>query len=106
VTEDELRDWASQRVPDRTAAPKTVTVLDALPVTAVGKPYKLALRTDATRRELRAVLDPIAGVRGVEANVEGSSVVTVVKVSPSADQVAIKAILGRYAIESRLDVMS
>jgi fatty-acyl-CoA synthase len=95
VTEDELRDWASQRVPDRTAAPKTVTVLDALPVTAVGKPYKLALRTDATRRELRAVLDPIAGVRGVEANVEGSSVVTVVKVSPSADQVAIKAILGR-----------
>jgi fatty-acyl-CoA synthase len=106
VTEDELRDWASQRVPDRTAAPKTVTVLDALPVTAVGKLYKPALRTDATRRELRAVLDPIAGVRGVEANVEGSSVVTVVKVSPSADQVAIKAILGRYAIESRLDVMS
>ena len=106
VTEDELRDWASQRVPDRTAAPKTVTVLDALPVTAVGKPYKLALRTDATRRELRAVLDPIAGVRDVEANVEGSSIVAVVKVSPSADQAAIKAILGRYAIESRLEVMS
>ena len=106
ATEDELRDWASQRVPDRTAAPKTVTVLDALPVTAVGKPYKLALRTDATRRELRAALDQIAGVHGVEANVEGSSIVAVVKVSPSADQVAIEAILGRYAIESRLEVMS
>ncbi len=105
VTEDELRDWASQRVPDRTAAPKTVTVLDALPVTAVGKPYKLALRTDATRRELRAALDAVAGVHDVEATVEGSSIVAVVKVSPSADQAAIKAIVGRYAIESRLEVM-
>jgi fatty-acyl-CoA synthase len=105
VTEDELRDWASQRVPDRTAAPKTVTVLDAQPVTAVGKPYKLALRADATRRELRAALDPIAGLHDVDANVEGSSIVAVVKVSPSADEAAIKAIVGRYAIESRLEVM-
>ncbi len=106
VTEDELRDWASRRVPDRTAAPKTVTVLDALPLTAVGKPYKLALRTDATRRELHAALDTIAGVHDVEANVEGSSIVAVVNVSASADQAAIKAILGRYAIESRLKVTS
>jgi fatty-acyl-CoA synthase len=106
ATEDELRDWASQRVPDRTATPKTVTVLDELPVTAVGKPYKLALRTDATRRELRAALDPIAGVHDIEANVEGNSIVAVVKVSSSADRFAIKAILGRYAIESRLEAMS
>jgi fatty-acyl-CoA synthase len=106
LTEDELRDWASQRVPDRTAAPKTVTVLDALPLTAIGKVYKLGLRTDATRRELRAALDTVAGVLDVEATVEGSSVVTVVKVSPSVDQAAIKAILGRYAIESRLEVLS
>jgi len=105
VTEEELRDWASQRVPDRTAAPKTVTVLDALPVTAVGKPYKVGLRADATRRELRAALDPIAGVRDVDATVEGSSIVAVVTVSPSADQAAIKAIVGRYAIQSRLEVM-
>ena len=105
VTEDDLRDWASQRVPDRTAAPKTVTVLDALPLTAVGKPYKLGLRTDATRRELRAALDAVAGVHDVEATVEGSSIVAVVKVSPSADEAAIKAIVGRYAIESRLEVM-
>jgi fatty-acyl-CoA synthase len=105
VTEDELRDWASQRVPDRTAAPKAVTVLDALPATAVGKPYKLALRADATRRELRAALDPIAGVHEVDANVEGSSIVAVVKLSRSADQAAIKAIVGRYAIESRPEVM-
>jgi fatty-acyl-CoA synthase len=106
VTEDELRDWGSQRVPDRTAAPKTVTVLEALPVTAVGKPYKIALRADATRRELRAALDTLAGLHHVEANVEGSSIVAVVKVSASADKAAIKAIVDRYAIESRLVVVS
>jgi fatty-acyl-CoA synthase len=106
VTEDDLRDWASRRVPDRAAAPKTVTVLDALPLTAVGKPYKLGLRTDATHRELRAALDTVAGVHNVEATVEGSSIVAVVTVSPSADEAAIKAIVGRYAIESRLEVMS
>ncbi len=93
-------------MPDRTAAPKTVTVLDALPVTAVGKPYKLALRADATRTELRAALGAIAGVRDVDVNVEGGSIVAVVTVSPSAEEAAIKAIVGRYAIESRLEVIS
>jgi fatty-acyl-CoA synthase len=106
VTEVDLCDWASQRVPDRTAAPKTVTVLDALPLTTVGKLYKLGLRTDATHKELRAALDTVAGVHTVEATVEGSSIVAVVKISPSADQAAIKAIIGRYAIESRLEIMS
>ena len=55
---EELRDCAADRVAERAAAPKAVTVLDPLPVTAVGKPYKLALRADATRR---AVADALAG---------------------------------------------
>jgi fatty-acyl-CoA synthase len=106
ATEDDLRDWAAGRVPDRTAAPKAVTILDTLPVTAVGKPYKLALRADAAGRELRAALGAIAGPHEVAANVEGSSIVAVVKVSPGTDEAAVKAILGRYAIEYRLEVIS
>lgn len=51
----------------------------------MGKIYKVALRADATRRELRAALDSIAGVHSVDATVEGSSIVAVVTVSPSAD---------------------
>jgi fatty-acyl-CoA synthase len=105
VTGDDLRDWANHRVPDRTAAPKSVTVLDALPLTAVGKPYKVALRADATRTELHAALGTIAGLHKIEARVEGSSIVAVVTVSPSADEAAIKAIVGRYAIESRLETL-
>ncbi|SCG66089.1 acyl-CoA synthetase [Micromonospora inositola] len=106
VTEDELRDWASDQVPDRTAAPKTVTILDELPVTAVGKLYKLALRKDAVRAELRAALDQIPGVKDIEAAIEGSSIVATVKIHPSAQEEAVKAILGRYAIEWRLVVVS
>ncbi|MFG2059275.1 acyl-CoA synthetase [Micromonospora sp. NPDC048930] len=105
VTEEELCAWARERVPDRAAAPRTVTVLDELPVTAVGKLYKLGLRADAARRELRTALEGAAGVHDIEATIEGSSIVATVKISPSAED-AVKAILGRYAIEWRLVVMS
>ena len=44
--------------------PKEVVVLDALPVTDVGKPYKLPLRADATRRELGLALDGLELVPG------------------------------------------
>ncbi|MFG1658233.1 acyl-CoA synthetase [Micromonospora chersina] len=105
VTEEELCAWARERVPDRAAAPRTVTVLDELPVTAVGKLYKLGLRADAARRELRAALEGAAGVHDIEATIEGSSIVATVKISPSAED-AVTAILGRYAVEWRLVVMS
>ncbi|WP_262286346.1 acyl-CoA synthetase [Micromonospora sp. MA102] len=105
VAEEELGAWARERVPDRAAVPKTVTVLDELPVTAVGKLYKLGLRADAARRELHAALDEVAGVHDIEAMIEGSSIVATVKTSPSAED-AVKAILGRYAIEWRLVVVS
>ncbi|WP_327010593.1 acyl-CoA synthetase [Dactylosporangium sp. NBC_01737] len=106
VTEGELGAWARERVPDHTAAPRTVTILDELPITAVGKLYKLALRAEATRTELRAALDSVAGVHDIEATIEDSSVVATVKIHPSAHEAAVKAILGRYAIEWRLVVLS
>jgi fatty-acyl-CoA synthase len=106
VSEDELLDWARERVTEAAAAPKAVAVLDALPVTDVGKPYKLPLRADATRRELLDALDEVPGVRGIEAAAEDSSIVATVTVSEAADEAAVKAILGRYAIGWRLVVRS
>ncbi|MGW2937153.1 acyl-CoA synthetase [Streptomyces sp. NPDC055722] len=52
----ELLTWATERVPERAAAPREVLVIDAIPLTAVGKPYKLGLRLDATRRAVHAEL--------------------------------------------------
>lgn len=106
VTEGDLRAWASDHVLDRAAAPKSVTVLDELPVTAVGKLFKPALRSDAVRRELLAALDSVGGVHHIEATIEGSSIVATVTIHPSAQEEAVKAVLGRYAIEWRMVVMS
>ncbi|MCP2298697.1 fatty-acyl-CoA synthase [Nocardia amikacinitolerans] len=98
VSEDELVAWAAERVQERAAAPKTVTVLDALPVTDVGKPYKLGLRADATRRELLEALADSAGVRAVTAAVEDGAVVATVELDAATYEREVAAILGRYAI--------
>ena len=49
---DEIRAWATTRVPEPAAAPVVVRALPTLPVTTIGKPDKLALRVLATRDEL------------------------------------------------------
>ncbi|MFE2878458.1 acyl-CoA synthetase [Streptomyces roseus] len=97
VTEDELRRWAAERVPERAAAPKSVTVLAALPVTDVGKPYKLALRADATRLVVAEALAGQGPGIEVDAAVEDGSVL--VSLTPGAgDREAIGTVLDRYAL--------
>lgn len=98
ITEADLLAWAGERVPERAAAPHRVTVLDTLPVTDVGKPYKLALRADATGREIRHVLHEIAGVDNVTATIDGGSIRVIVELAVSADRHAVEAILGRYTV--------
>jgi fatty-acyl-CoA synthase len=105
VTEEELLAWAVGRVPERAAAPKAVTVLDALPVTAIGKPYKLALRADATRRAIAEALAPVDGV-DVDAVIEDGTVVATVTLPSEVDTSTVTATLGRYTIPSRVEVRS
>ncbi|MFR9773224.1 acyl-CoA synthetase [Nocardia sp. SC052] len=104
ATEGELVAWAAERVHERAAAPKTVTILDSLPVTDVGKPYKLSLRADATRRELLDALAETTGVAGISAAVEDGAIVATVVLDPDVDPAAAEAILGRYAIDARIEV--
>ncbi|MFF7891750.1 acyl-CoA synthetase [Streptomyces sp. NPDC007907] len=97
VSEDELRRWAAEHVPEAAAAPKTVTVLTALPVTDVGKPYKLALRADATRRAVAEALAGHGHDSHVDAAIEDGSVL--VSVTPgTGDREAISAVLDQYAL--------
>lgn len=103
VTEDELVSWAADRMHERAAVPKTVTILDALPVTDVGKPYKLGLRSDATRRELVDALANLDGVTDIAAAVEDGAVVATVVLDSTADRAAIEAVLGRYVLTYRVE---
>jgi fatty-acyl-CoA synthase len=106
VTEAELLAWAAERVAEKAATPKRVSIRDHLPVTDVGKPYKLALRADATREELARALDSVAYVAGVDALVEDGSVTGVVKVEVGVDEASVKGALDGYAVAWRLEVLS
>lgn len=104
VTPDELRAWAYDHVPEQAAAPKTVTVLEALPVTPVGKPFKPALRAEATREAVADAVHHIPSVTGVRGAVEDGAVVAVVGLTPGADSTPVKEALERFAIHWRLEL--
>jgi fatty-acyl-CoA synthase len=106
VTADQLRTWAREHVADKAAAPKSVTIIDALPVTAVGKPYKLPLRADAAQAVATDALADHLGIESIAAAVEDGSPVVTVTLGPSADRSAIEHTLGRYPMTTRLEQAS
>lgn len=56
VKPDELKTWATEHVPERAAAPKHVEIVDEIPLTTVGKPYKPELRRRAAEQAARGAL--------------------------------------------------
>ena len=101
---DELRAWTADHVPEQAAAPKVVTVLDAIPVTLVGKPFKPALRAEATRNAVADALRGVPSVTGVRGTVEDGAVVAVIDLAPGADETSVKEALDRFAITWRLEL--
>ena len=53
---DELLDFVRQRTPERAAVPVKLYVIDSVPLTGVGKVFKPALRLDAAKRMVDALL--------------------------------------------------
>ena len=74
ATPDELLAWAAERVPERAAAPKDVELLDEIPQTAVGKPYKAELRRRAAERAARDAIAATGVADQVRAVLEGATV--------------------------------
>ena len=69
LTEAELLAFAATRIPERAAMPKRIACLPELPLTAIGKVYKPALRLQAAERVVRerlmqAGLDALVAVHG------------------------------------------
>ncbi|MCG8914512.1 acyl-CoA synthetase [Actinokineospora sp. PR83] len=110
VGPEEILEWASGRVAERAAAPRRVTVLDALPLTDIGKPHKLGLRARAAQEVLAQRLRDVDGVHDVSADVvDGDVVVSVVvdggDTAPDA-RAAAESVLGRFAVRSRVRELS
>ena len=53
---NELLDFVRERTPERAAVPVKLYLIDAIPLTGVGKIFKPALRVDAAERMVRATL--------------------------------------------------
>jgi fatty-acyl-CoA synthase len=70
ATVEELRAFAEPLIPERPAWPKRYHVVDAIPVTGVGKIFKPELRVDSVRR---FVMDAIEGAIGGEVSVAVSA---------------------------------
>jgi fatty-acyl-CoA synthase len=89
---------------ERPAVPKRVVILDALPVTAVGKVYKPALRLRAIELKLQELLAPLAPAGlTVRAEEKGAAAVAhVMIVGPRDDALVerMRAALGAIAVET------
>jgi fatty-acyl-CoA synthase len=89
------------RVYERPAVPKRVTVLPALPMTAIGKVYKPALRLLAVEARLRDDLASLGRAVSVQAEERGGTLVAVLTVDAPDDaglRSAVRDRLGAMAI--------
>ena len=72
-----LRVFVEARIPERPAMPRHIDVIDPMPLTAIGKVYKPALRVIAAARAFEAALDPLRGLGwGVAVSVRADVSVT------------------------------
>jgi fatty-acyl-CoA synthase len=96
----ELEAWAADHVPERAAAPRHVEIIDEIPLTAVGKPYKPELRRRAAEQAAKDVLSGTAVHDGVRAVLVDGAVEIVVPHSP--DDEAVGEVLSAYVWTWRL----
>ena len=114
VTEEEISAWVGERIGERAAVPKAIHIIDEIPLTAIGKIFKPALRWDATRRiyeeELAALGDLAESVNVLVAEDPVHGTVARVRVEPvggvNADEIRSKVseILELYTIHCELEV--
>ena len=100
ATAEILRDFAREAVAERPAAPAEVVIHDAIPVTAVGKIFKPALRRDAAERALAAAVAEL-GVHVAVTLDEKRGMLARVRCPPGTGAAA-KHALARFALAVEL----
>ena len=83
VSESELMVHCRCEITERAAVPRAVRIIEAMPLTAVGKIFKPALRLDAVGNCVRRVTCQLRGADGVDAEVReaGGAITVVLKVA-------------------------
>jgi fatty-acyl-CoA synthase len=86
VSETELLTHCQREISERAAIPRAVRIVEAMPLTAVGKIFKPALRIDAVRRCVGSVVAQRHDAAGVDVEVReaGGAIAVVLKVTHPA----------------------
>ncbi|MFM6990137.1 MAG: AMP-binding enzyme, partial [Rhodoferax sp.] len=113
ATSAELHQWVRERTPERAAIPVEVILIDAIPLTGVGKVFKPQLRWAAAQAVFQALLAPLAtgGVAiDVQVGADGThGTLAVVMLSgasgPSREPVAaqVHELLAPFTIRHRIE---
>ena len=111
----EIEDYCREHITERAAIPKEICIVDPMPVTAVGKIFKPALRYDAIKRVLDAELAMLADVvesvevRVREDKVHGTLAVITAEPTSASDPTTllrqIEEILGRFTVHCEVTVV-
>ncbi len=113
ATADELLSHAEKHVGERAAVPKAIHILDALPVTAVGKIFKPQLIWSETQAVLSDAIRKIVGVAECEVKVEPNShygkiaqvnVQTLAHADTASIESAVRESLSKFSIHYELAV--
>ncbi len=106
ASEAELLEHAAAHIPERAAVPKDAWIIDAIPVTAVGKTFKPALRFDAIARVYLSALRELHPDIRVEVSSDDQLGQLAQVYLPSQDQTLIAAVgqrLAGYAVAHRIN---
>lgn len=99
VTVEGLSAWAADHITEQAAVPKSIEIVEALPVTDVGKPYKLALRARATEDAVTKALSLVEGVAAITAAVLDGAVVASIALDDPGAETAVATVLNRFTID-------
>jgi len=108
ASEDELREHAQRTIAERPAWPKRIHVVDAIPLTSVGKIYKPRLRCDAASREVARLVrkefgHSTARVEATEGGRRGLQVRVTLPADAAGAVPALRAALAAYLFEAEVE---
>jgi len=98
-TSSELREYSKQVISERAAIPKRIEIIDAMPLTAVGKIFRPTLR----QRITETVLKEHMAFKGIEAEISTAfdkkrGLIAQIKLTDSAQRSAAEELLAPYTL--------
>lgn len=106
-TSDALREFICERVHEPPARPRRVAIVETMPVTAVGKIYKPALRVDAATVAMTAAIHAVLGdpdVFRITCTDAGGHVRAAVALADPAVETSVREALRGFPVEWTLSV--